>query len=344
MLLCLPVMMAAGLTSCDRVIYDYEGDCSVHYMVQFRYDYNMKYADAFAHEVEYVTLYLIDADGNVVLEQTEDGAALGAEGYEMEVGVDPGRYSLLAWCGTKDCGSFTVPQADVATGLTCSLGCLDDGDGLYVDSEVDRLYYGWLEDQEFDSTEGIHTFVMPLVKDTNSVIVVLQHTSGEEVDKDRFSFTITGDNWLMDWDNSLASDEEVTYYAWHTEQGSADFDLDGSSETESSPEVDGTRSGAETKATFSAAVAEFTIGRMVAGHDLRLAVTDRESGGTVLSIPLIDIALMVKGYDNGAMDDQEYLDRQDEYSLVFFLDDGGRWIDSYIYINSWRIVLQGSSL
>ena len=51
------------LYACDGLIYDGEGDCSVNYRVKFCYDYNMKFADAFAHEVNVVTLYLLDADG-----------------------------------------------------------------------------------------------------------------------------------------------------------------------------------------------------------------------------------------------------------------------------------------
>ena len=43
------------LYACDSLIYDDEGDCSVNYRVKFRYDYNMKFADAFAHEVNVVT-------------------------------------------------------------------------------------------------------------------------------------------------------------------------------------------------------------------------------------------------------------------------------------------------
>ena len=54
--------------------------------------------------------------------------------------------------------------------------------------------------------------------------------------------------------------------------------------------------------------------------------------------------LLVKGHHNRAMSDQEYLDRQDEYNLVFFLDEGDRWINTTIYINSWQVVLQDTEL
>ncbi len=330
-LLLLSVAMLAGFSSCDKIIYDYEGDCSVHYMVRFRYDYNMKFADAFAHEVESVTLYLIDSDGNIVLRQTDEGEALGVEGYEMEVEVDPGQYSLLAWCGTKDNGSFIIPQTDVVTGLTCTLGCKYGTVGPYVDGAVDRLYYGWLEDQEFPDTEGTHIYTVPLIKDTNEIQVVLQHTSGDDpVNPTDFTFTITSDNWAMDWDNSLTADQDATYYAFYTAQGEANMD---------------TKAGETPMSyTFSAAIAEFTISRLVQGHDTRLTVYNSETGETVFSIPLIDYVVMVKGFYNQDMSDQEYLDRQDDYSLVFFLDEGNRWISTYIYVNSWKVVLQNNDL
>lgn len=44
------------------------------------------------------------------------------------------------------------------------------------------------------------------------------------------------------------------------------------------------------------------------------------------------------------MSDQEYLDRQDEYNMTFFLDPDDRWIDQYIYINSWHLVIQHGRL
>ena len=51
------IVCALTLLGCDSVIYDGEGDCSVNYRVKFRYDMNLKFADAFAREVESVTLY-----------------------------------------------------------------------------------------------------------------------------------------------------------------------------------------------------------------------------------------------------------------------------------------------
>ncbi len=302
--------------------------------MKFRYDYNMKYADAFAHEVSSVTLYLIDASGSVVWQKTEQGEALSREGYEMDVDVAPGQYSMLAWCGTTDNNSFTVSPSDTATGLSCTLNRLRGADGsAYTDSDLDRLFHGYVEEpQEFPETEGTYEYTVPLVKDTNVFRVVLQHLSGETVDKDKFTFAITADNGSMDWDNSVVPDEPITYYAWHTDQGEAGVDASSSA------------SAPATRATFSAAIAELTTARLTTGMDMRLTVSNNETGETVFSIPLVDYALLVKGFYNSSMDDQEYLDRQDEYDMIFFLDEGDRWADAYIYINSWKVVLQNTGL
>lgn len=52
----------------------------------------------------------------------------------------------------------------------------------------------------------------------------------------------------------------------------------------------------------------------------------------------------MRGRYEHTMTEQEYLDRQDKYDLVFFIDEGNRWADSYIYINSWMVVRQSSDL
>ncbi len=321
------MLICLAMVACDGSIYDYEGDCSITYRVKFRYDWNMKYADAFASEVESVTLYVLDENGNVVWQRTETGEALAADDYAMTVDVEPGTYDLLAWCGTTDKASFAIPDSATREGLTCTMQREHDAGGsAFVRDELDRLFHGYLEKQDFADTEGVYTITMPLKKNTNNVRIVLQHMSGEDIDYKKFEFAISDDNGSMDWDNSLLDDEPVTYYAWHVDSGQAEFEYDSSS----------------TRATsmFSAAVAELTVPRLMMENKgtARLTVRNTDTGKNVLSIRLIDALLLVKGYYNRPMSDQEYLDRQDEYSLTFFIDEGYRWTDAYIYINSWRVV------
>ncbi len=318
---------------CEQQLFEYEEDCTTYYKVKFRYDYNMKYADAFAHEVDYVTLYLLDGNGTIVWQKTEEGDVIKADGYMMDVDIVPGTYSLLAWAGTKDKKSWTIPEANVGTGLTCTLNDSKTSDGeSYMDKDIDRLFHGWLPNQEFielPETGGTIIYDVSLVKDTNHFMVVLQQLSDNfEMNKDDYDIYITDSNSKMNWDNSLISTYPTTYYTWYKTDASADMST-----------------GEKTKASdINAVVAELTIPRLVVGQKPTLTVYNRVEDDVTLSIPLLEYVMLVKGYYNREMPDQEYLDRQDEWQMVFFLDEGSRWINTYIYINSWRVVLQKTEL
>lgn len=340
-------VLALGMAvSCDGLIYDGEGDCAVTYRVRFRYDMNMKFADAFSHEVDRVTLYVLGEDGSIIWTKTESGDALAAEDYSMVVDVPAGRYDLLAWCDAGDKGSFTVAKAAEKAGLKCSLNVKTAGDGSsYVDSDLDRLYYGYLAGADFTADEGTVEATVNLTKDTNHFSVILQHISGDPMDKSKFSFSIVADNAFMDWDNSLIGNEMVSYNAWSVESGSANVEkYKTSSAGAIFPVAETAEAATKATASLNLVTAELTTGRLVKGRQPRLNVTNLESGKEVLSVPLIDFALLVKGKYNERMDDQEYLDRQDDYSMIFFLDDQDRWINTFIYINSWKIVLQDENL
>lgn len=317
-------LVCIAASACGELIYDDPEDCP-EYRVKFRYDWNMKYADAFAHEVKAVTLYVLDPQGSIVWSASESGEALAAGDYSMVVKVPAGKYDLLAWCDADEFGTYSFGKGILKTDLTCSLNSKSSGDApAYVDTDLDRLYYGYLSAADFSAKKGKVTVTLGLKKNTNSFKVVLQHLSGAPVDCDKFDFSISADNALMDWDNSLLPSTEVEYRAWSVYSGSIDL---------------GTRSEA-----LNVAIAELSTGRLVKGHSPRLNIRLKDSGETVLSVPLIDYALLVKGRYNEGLDDQEYLDRQDEYDMVFFLDEADRWVDSFIYINSWKVVLQHTEL
>ena len=49
------------------------------------------------------------------------------------------------------------------------------------------------------------------------------------------------------------------------------------------------------------------------------------------------LALLLKSELYAEMGAQEFLDRESEWSLVFFLDDGLRWLNTRIVINDWVV-------
>lgn len=312
--------------SCDNILAEEEEDCSIHYRVKFKYDYNMKYADAFANEVNSVTLYAFDDDGKLVFQKTEEDEILKSPNYYMELDINPGDYRLITWAGRLDEeASFSVPLLTVGESTYEELICkMDraytraDDNGAYINTELTGLWHGEIPKQNFSSRAAlIQTAVIPLVKNTNRIRIILQQLSDGSVDASKFDYTITDDNGLMNYDNSILEDELLTYMPWHQGQGSSS--------------INGVDLG-----TINVAVAELTTGRLMADKNPILTITNRETGKVVLSIPLVKYLLLTEaeGHD---MAPQEYLDRQDEYSLTFFVDANMAWINTQIIINGWIV-------
>ena len=325
------------LAGCDNFIYDDEGDCDPYYKVRFVYDRNLKFTDAFAAEVYDVTLYLIDdATGNIVWQRRENGEELRREGYLMNLeGVEPGVYSLVAWAGEGHQSNFEVADGTRGEHLVCTLGrTRGEGGPAESNANLQRLYHGRLMAQSFPDEQGVHIYNVPLTKNTNDIHVVLQHLGGTPMKPDDFLFTIEDANGIMDWDNSLLPDETITYRPWAVNAVSAGVDIP----EELEPELEG-----RAITNVTACVADLTVARLMADRrlDAKLKVTNAHTGETMISIPLIDYCLMVKG-NYRPMDDQEYLDRQDDYSMVFFLDRNSKVINTVVLINSWKVIFQDS--
>jgi len=94
--LMMAVTLGSAVVSCDSILDEDDVDCSVEYRVKFKYDYNMKYADAFSREVSSVALYAFDDNGKLVYQKTEAGGVLGGDGLPVGLGsrwlLDGGRY------------------------------------------------------------------------------------------------------------------------------------------------------------------------------------------------------------------------------------------------------------
>lgn len=336
------------LPSCDNIIYDDEGDCSVTYRVAFRYDRNMKWADAFPSEVKSVHLYAFDKGGTLVWQNSGKGEALAADGYTMTLDLPAGDYHLVAWCGLENDGtraeSFSVPEARVGETrleeLRCRLSREYDANGAHSKEKLYPLYHGMLDVSLPDMTYegGEYTCTVPLTKDTNHVRVILQHLSGEPVDPADFTFRIEEENGLMEHDNSLLPDEMITYWAHDKQSGTTGMGIDDYPEQGRARQT-AAQTSTRAVTSVSVAIADLTIGRLTKERKTYLTINNPE-GEIAARIPLRDYALLLKdGYDH-EMTNEEYLDRQDEWALTFFLDERDKWIGVSIIINSWRVVLE----
>ncbi len=336
------------LSSCDSMIYDDEGDCSVNYQVRFNDDMNLKFSDAFNEEVNSVTLYAFDEDGTLVWSNAESGDALHPSGTQYAMSINalkPGNYHLIAWAGLKDNNAFSVPDmtpgVSKMTDLTCTMKRTRDTENIYIsDLNLDPVFYGATDITIPETNEpGTHTFTVDLIKDTNGVNVVLQQVDGEALNPDDYDFVIETDNAHLNYDNSLMTGEEpFLYNPWEQESGDASLGINATYSGED-----------EVYSANSAVVAHLSISRLVQQTNWRtftrptLTVYNHGTNEVILSVPIIDYALLVRGYYPQITTAQEYLDRQDDYNMTFFLRHG-RWLSSVIVINAWRIILNNGNV
>lgn len=317
----------AAMTGC---VYDDIDGCPTRRYVQIRYDNNLKSADAASSEVKSVKLYAADENGTVVYEKTSSAAELSECGYLVDVSDMPsGHYTLLAWAEGAQRNQDSYESLSVTPGKTRVNELeriIQRNQSGVVEKDLTPLFHGMAENVDFTDfrTGGTHRAALSLTKNTNNVKIILQHLSGEPVDDSDFKFFITDDNGTMSWDNALTVSDSVSYKAWAVSSGSAGLDK--------------TAHTRDAQTEIGVAMAELTVGRLVKGHRPILNVYNTH-GVRVISIPLIDYALLIKGHYNSSMSDQEYLDRQDEYNMTFFLDKEDRWVSSSIIINSWRVIL-----
>ena len=168
-----------------------------------------------------------------------------------------------------------------------------------------------------------------MMKNTNNIRVVLQQESGEPIDAEDFTFRITDNNSLFDYRNDLLREgvAPVTYAPWVTGQAHTGVSILGDTVAEESVGV---------------AYAEMSTSRLMTGNDSRLQITRRSDGATVVDFPLLTYLALLRSEryalpPYNMTDDQEYLDRESDYVLFFFLRPDHSWLDTKIVVNNWVV-------
>ena len=159
-----------GFASCDY-IHDDLPLCK--HTLSFVYTHNMKFADAFAHEMEcqerakQVELYIYDKEGTFLSSRTIAGEELKANRIELD--LQPGTYRLLAWAGLNEKDyTWNAPKAD---SQLSNFRLTVNQEQQTVDRELLGLFQGQLT---LEIPEGGETHTdFPLVKNTNKLRFIL---------------------------------------------------------------------------------------------------------------------------------------------------------------------------
>lgn len=308
--------MGLAFLSCERIFDDLD-PCPHGVSLRFIYDYNMEYANAFPKKVDCLTLLIYDVDGDYVGSRTVTGEELRDESYRMNIDLADGTYNFVAYGGMA-CGQSSFKFVGEAPGEGTQDGdirvALDADISKDIGKRLHDLFWGRLSLKTADMySEG----TVELMKNTNNIRIVLQQMNGLPVDDKLFDFRLTDDNTLFDSNNDLIPAGTATYIPW--ERGQKIIGVT----TENKDVI--------------VAYAEFSTSRLMKQNTPRLVISRVSDGNTVIDIPLVNYLMMLRSELYKDMEKQEFLDRQSEWEMIFFLDDGLSWNESVIKINDWTV-------
>lgn len=311
------IVSAAAFASCS--VYETLESCPRGVSMRFVYDYNMEYADGFSKQVDCLTLYIYDGQGNYVGTRTESGAALQDENYRMVIDLPEGSYQFIAYGGLACGDSSFQASPEPNTGSSAEdLHVLMKQQGNVSESLLHDLFWGSLDVKV--EGEMYREVTLYMMKNTNNLRIVLQQADldSEPLDIEDFEIKVSDRNGNFASDNSLlANQPEITYNPW----------------TQGNDVVDGT---ADLENPVSVVYAEFSLSRLMTTNEPRLTIYSNQQQDTVVDIPLIKYLLLLKSEKFADMGDQEYLDRENLWSIIFLLNDN-TWHDVKIIINDWTV-------
>lgn len=312
---------AAALSSCNHFNEDLE-PCPQGVELRFVYDYNMEFSNAFPSQVECLTVYIYDRDGNYLDTRVETSPVLRDENWRMELALPAGEYSFVAYGGMAcDKSSFSFLSTPAPGSSMTALGVELKPSLLTspVGNPLHPLFYGRLESVSVsdEDTDRVPATVY-MLKDTNNIRILLQNVDGTPVTSSDYIFTITDNNTVLNWKNDVVlQPESAVYHPW----AQGDIHADGNQLAQGG----------------IAAYAEFDISRLTLSTSPVLSVVRAHDGTNVLSIPLINYLLMLKSDHFASMGNQEFLDRESRWDMIFFIGPDTVWIKTSIIINGWVV-------
>lgn len=326
--------LLAGLSACSWTKDD-RGDCPSGFRIRLQPALHAQIQPGsgigiITDEIDTLSLYVFDAQGQFVCLHTENRQSLTENGSIITLPLeykDGDVYELVFWAG-GDNRHYRIPQLTPGSSTRDELVLWleRDGDGRQ-DDELGHLWYGHVRLSRIQPSE-LTSVSVPMLKDSNRFIITLHDTSGEGLDADDYDFTLLADNGHLNADNEIITGNRVTYAAYHTESAS---------ETEPAA----TRTG-----EVSLARARLNTLRLLAGQEARLVVTDRTSGQKVVDVDLTHYLLMTRPLfeeSSGVeLSDQDYLDYEDQFNVIFYLTPMGRL--EALNINGWIIRLNDAQL
>lgn len=365
-LVCFSAIALTTMSSCIKEDMDDCPPAISKVALQFDYTYNVKQADAFAAEVKNINVYAFDENGKFFDSYIESREKFETR-HTMEItGLKDGKYTFV--CLARDRQVMSRAEDDEMefsfASLTPGVSTIDDltermgkdnGEEIKNDKEFAALYTAktQVDFQRLNQkgNEGtVVTSTLSLMKCTKTYRIVLLPYENDQADfkPENFDVRIEGSAAWLDHKGEKVKNEKITYLPYNMERRA---------------NYDGAHTEVNEEPVDQALIYDLSSSRMFERQndrrvvrdgdknnydDKRIIITDLRNKDNPIelfnhSLPWF-LALCGEKV-NQNWDDQEYLDREDHYVLMFYVSDKRDYnMITKVNVNGWNVNIKDTEL
>ncbi len=365
-LVCFSAIALTTMSSCIKEDMDDCPPAISKVALQFDYTYNVKQADAFAAEVKNINVYAFDENGKFFDSYIESREKFET-GHTMEItGLKDGKYTFVCLARDRQVMSRAeddemefsfaslTPGVSTIDDLTVRMG-KDNGEEIKNDKEFAALYTAktQVDFQRLNQkgNEGtVVTSTLSLMKCTKTYRIVLLPYENDQADfkPENFDVRIEGSAAWLDHKGEKMKNERITYLPYNMERRA---------------NYDGAHTEVNEEPVDQALIYDLSSSRMFERQsdrrvvrdgdkndydDKRFIITDLRDKDHPIelfnhSLPWF-LALCGEKV-NQNWDDQEYLDREDHYVLMFYVSDKRDYnMITKVNVNGWNVNIKDTEL
>ena len=365
-LVCFSAIALTTMSSCIKEDMDDCPPAISKVALQFDYTYNVKQADAFAAEVKNINVYAFDENGKFFDSYIESREKFET-GHTMEItGLKDGKYTFV--CLARDRQVMSRAEDDEMefsfASLTPGVSTIDDltermgkdnGEEIKNDKEFAALYTAktQVDFQRLNQNgnEGtVVTSTLSLMKCTKTYRIVLLPYENDQADfkPENFDVRIEGSSAWLDHKGEKVKNEGITYLPYNMERRA---------------NYDGAHTEVNEEPVDQALIYDLSSSRMFERQSDRRAVRDGDKSKyddkRIIITDLRDKDNPIELFNhslpwflalcgekvNPNWDDQEYLDREDHYVLMFYVSDKRDYnMITKVNVNGWNVNIKDTEL
>ena len=365
-LVCFSAIALTTMSSCIKEDMDDCPPAISKVALQFDYTYNVKQADAFAAEVKNINVYAFDENGKFFDSYIESREKFET-GHTMEItGLKDGKYTFVCLARDRQVMSRAeddemefsfaslTPGVSTIDDLTVRMG-KDNSEEIKNDKEFAALYTAktQVDFQRLNQNgnEGtVVTSTLSLMKCTKTYRIVLLPYENDQADfkPENFDVRIEGSAAWLDHKGEKVKNERITYLPYNMERRA---------------NYDGAHTEVNEEPVDQALIYDLSSSRMFERQSDRRAVRDGDKSKyddkRIIITDLRDKDHPIELFNhslpwflalcgekvNQNWDDQEYLDREDHYVLMFYVSDKRDYnMITKVNVNGWNVNLKDTEL